>query len=112
MGVSRIYIPLSGLDSWRNLLADPDLHWKRRASAMELAVAWELAAATQRGLPAEVAEVLDLHDTTRGAELLFGFPEHRVDLPGGRRASQTDFWAVVKTNNGPASIAVEGKAGE
>ena len=94
------------------LLAEPDLHWKRGSSAMELAVSWELAARTNRGLPTEVAEVLDLHASTRGCELVFGAPEHRVALPGGQRASQTDLWAVVKAGDGWASVAVEGKAGE
>ena len=97
------------------LLAEPDLHWKRGASAMELAVSWELAARTNRGLPSEVAQVLDLHPSTRGAELVFAAPEHRVALPGGQRASQTsqtNLWAVVKGSDGWASVAVEGKAGE
>jgi len=110
--MKRIYTPSVGTNSWRMLLAEPELHWKRGASAMELAVSWELAARTNRGLPMEVAQVLDLHPSTRGAELVFGAPEHRVTLPGGQRASQTDLWAVVKANDGWASVAVEGKAGE
>jgi hypothetical protein len=110
--MKRIFTRSVGTSSWRALLADPQLHWKRGASAMELAVSWELAAETERGLPAEVARVLDLHPATRGAELVFGVPEHRVALAGGRRASQTDFWAVVKANDHLVSIAVEGKAGE
>jgi hypothetical protein len=79
---------------------------------MELAVSWELAVRTDRGLPPEVADVLDLHVATRGAVLLFAVPEHRVALPGGRRASQTDMWGVLRTAGGWASLAVEGKAGE
>lgn len=79
---------------------------------MELAVSWELAARTDRGLPSEVADVLDRHESTRDAVLLFAVPEHRVALPGGRRASQTDLWAVVKVAGGWASVAIEGKAGE
>ena len=63
-------------------------------------------------MPPEVADVLDLHEATRGARLIFGAPEHRVPLPGGRRASQTDLWAVATTPHGLVSIAVEGKAGE
>jgi hypothetical protein len=110
--MKRIFTPSVGTSSWRVLLADPDLHWKRGASAMELAVSWELAASTDRGLPTEVAQALDLHGATRGAELVFGVPEHRVALPGGRRASQTDLWAVVRANEQLVSVAVEGKAGE
>src|SRR3989442_246296 len=98
--MKRIYTPSVGTNSWRALLAEPELHWKRGASAMELAVSWELAARTARGLPSEIAGVLDLHPSTRGAELVFGVPEHRVALPGGSRASQTDLWVVVKTVDG------------
>jgi hypothetical protein len=94
------------------LLAEPTLHWKREASAMELAVSWELAAKTDSGLPQQVAEVLDRHASTAGAQLLFAIPEHRVALPGGSRPSQTDLWAVLKVSGGWASVAVEGKAGE
>ena len=110
--MKRIYTPSQGPNSWRALLAEPDLHWKRGASAMELALSWELAARTDSGLPDEVAKVLDLHPATAGANLLFAVPEHRVALPGGSRASQTDLWAVLKVSEGWASLAVEGKAGE
>jgi Domain of unknown function (DUF6946) len=58
--MTRIYLPSAGASSWRDLLADPELHWKRGASATELAVSSELAAATDRGLPPEVAEVLTM----------------------------------------------------
>jgi hypothetical protein len=110
--MKRLFVPTAGLGTWKTLLADPELHWKRGASAMELAVSWETAAKTPRGLPREVGQVLDSHPASAGAELLFAFPEHRVALPGGSRASQTDLWAVVKTTSGLISVAVEAKAGE
>lgn len=110
--MKRIYVPTSGVESWRAFLADPELHWKRGASAMELAVSWERAATSGRGLPAEVGRALDQHDATRGATLLFGAPEHKVPLPGGTRASQTDLWCVLRAGDGWASMAVEGKARE
>ena len=49
---------------------------------MELAVSWELAARTPRGLPDAVSRVLDMHPSTRDAQLLFGMPEHLVPLRG------------------------------
>lgn len=110
--MKRLYVPTIGPCSWRTLLADPQLHWKRGASAMELAISWELAATSASGLPQHVAAVLDQHPATADAELLFAVPEHRVPLPGGGRASQTDLWAVLKVRDGWASVAVEGKAGE
>jgi hypothetical protein len=110
--MNRLYVPSDGTCSWRMRLAEPSLHWKRGASALELAVSWEIAARTDRGLPVAVAEVLDAHEITRNAQLLFGVPEHRVSLPGGSRASQTDLWAVLKGAAGWISVAVEGKARE
>src|SRR5688500_16409156 len=94
--MKRLFVPTEGAASWRGLLADPVKHWKRGASALELAASWERAARTERGLPKEVAAVLDRHRSTRGGSLLFGIPEHQVPLPGGSRPSQTDLWAVLK----------------
>jgi hypothetical protein len=79
---------------------------------MELAASWERASRTERGLPEPVARVLDMHPATQGSQLLFGAPEHRVALPGGSRASQTDMWALLRTPTGLVSMAVEGKARE
>ena len=110
--MKRLYVPTTGPSSWRALLADPSLQWKREASAMELAISWEIAALTARGLPAEVSRVLDTCEWTRNARLLFAVPEHRVALPGGGRASQTDLWAVLGLDHGWASVSVEAKARE
>jgi hypothetical protein len=110
--MKRLYVESDGTCSWRARLAEPSLHWKRQASAMELAVSWELAARKPRGLPNAVERVLDTHPATRGARLLFGVPEHLVPLPGGSRASQTDLWAVLRADQGWISLAVEAKARE
>ena len=45
-------------------------------------------------------------------EMLIGLPEHKVALPGGARASQTDLWVLARTNDDLISIAVEGKVRE
>lgn len=110
--MTRTYVPAGGVESWRARLADPDKHWKRGASAMEAAVSWELAGRTPRGLPPEVARVLDQAAELKGAELLFAFPEHKVTLPGGNRSSQSDVWAVLKGPTGLVSLTVEAKAEE
>jgi hypothetical protein len=110
--MTRLYVPTQGAKSWKERLAQPDRHWRRRFSAMELAASWETAASSPRGLPESVAGVLDSHPSTCGATVVFGFPEHTVDLPGGSRASQTDLWAILKTDSGLVSMAVEGKARE
>ena len=45
-------------------------------------------------------------------KLLVGFPEYKVPLPGGIRASQSDIFLLAKGNNQLASITVEGKVSE
>src|SRR5687768_16820125 len=103
----RLLIPTKGVEDWRRLLADPDRHWRQGKSAYELAAAWESAARTERGLPEDVAAVLDQSDELRGAQLLIGIPEHQVSLEGGGHASQTDLWAMLQTaSHGFVSMAV------
>lgn len=70
-GMKRLYVESDGTASWQARLADPSLHWKRQASAMELAVSWELAAPRPRGLPDAVERVLDTHNTQPPAGLAF-----------------------------------------
>ena len=110
--MKRVLIPTYGASDWRRFLADPDNQWKRGASAMELAVSWEMAQTTHRGLPPEVADVLDSHSSLAGARLLAAFPEHKVALKGRGKPSQTDVWALLRADSGLISMAVEGKAGE
>ena len=108
----RIYVPSCGLESWRSRLADPETQWVRGKSAFETAVFWEYGARQARGIHPKLASLLDQHPELRNAELVASFPEHRVRLPGGARASQNDVWAVVRVDAGLLSLAVEGKAGE
>ena len=107
-----ILVPTAGIESWKARLADPDKHWKREASAFEAAVSWELASRTDRGLPGAVAKILDQEEELREAQVLFALPEHKVPLPGGSRASQTDVWALLRGPRGLISMAVEAKAEE
>ena len=107
--MSRIYIPTSGAHEWQWLVAGPGLQWKHGASAMALADAWEHAA----GWPTEVADALDTDDQLADLELLLALPEHKVPLPGGRAASQTDLFVLARRSGGDlVAIAVEGKAEE
>lgn len=104
----RIYVPTTGPHDWHWLLAKPGLHWKHGASAMALASAWEAAATW----PPEVAAALD-KGGFGGLELLLGFPEREVPLPGGRRPSQTDLFVLARRRqDGLVAIAVEGKVAE
>jgi hypothetical protein len=110
--MNRLFIPTLGPTDWRRLLADPQKHWERNRSALEMAVSWEAARKTARGLPAEVEAFLDGHQATRSAQLLMGIPEHQVEFVGGGHASQNDLWALLGTNTGVISMSVEAKAGE
>jgi hypothetical protein len=100
------------LSPTRRFLADPDIQWARGASALELAISWERAEKTERGLPIEIAEALDRDPTLRDARVLIALPEHKAALKGRGRASQTDVWVLLRTASGYASMAIEGKAGE
>ena len=110
--MKRIFIPSLGATSWRNLLADPDKHWKRERSAMELAVSWEHAQRSDRGLPPEVAKAIDSQVALEGARLLVALPEHKVPLKGRGNPSQNDVWALLRAGDSHISMTVEGKAGE
>lgn len=103
---NRILIPTSGPDDWQQFLAKPDLQWAIGYSARTLAYAWEAA----KGLPPEIA---DLTSAAFGpGELLFAVPEHKTALPGGRRESQSDVFALVRHQSGLATYTIEGKVDE
>jgi uncharacterized protein DUF6946 len=112
MAPRRIFTPSLGPSSWRAFLADSFAHWRRGKSAWELAIAWEAAARSRSGLPAEVTQALATSPTFRDVELIAAIPEHRVTLDDERRPSQNDLWLVLWTPRGYASVTVEAKAGE
>jgi hypothetical protein len=104
--MSRIYTPSTGPESWKRLLAKPDLHWEPGYSAKTLAQCWEAAP----GLPPEIARLFE--PTLGQAELLLALPEHKVPLPGGGADSQSDVFALVGTARGLVACAIEGKVDE
>ena len=110
--MTRIVTPTLGTSEWRAGLADPHLHWKRGHSAWELAVAWEASRKSATGIPASVSGVLATHPTFANARLLLGIVEHRVRLDTEKTPSQNDLWAVLGTDHGQVSVAIEAKAGE
>lgn len=110
--MKRLFIPTMGPSDWRRLLADSERHRVKGRSALELAVAWEAARRSVRGLPSPVANLFDSYPPLSGAALLLGIPEHQVSLKGGGHASQTDLWALLRGPVGLISMAVEAKAGE
>lgn len=101
--MNKIFVPTNQVEDWQRLLADPEKHWKRGYSAMAAALSWEAA----KGLPPEIALILGSN-----AELLLAIPEHKVPLPGGRRESQCDVFALVRIGETTCALAVEAKVNE
>lgn len=89
--------------AWQQFLAEPDKQWRTGYSAKTLANSWEAAG----GLPSEVANLFP-----DGSELLFAIPEHKVPLPGGRRESQNDVFALIRHGDATCAATIEGKVNE
>lgn len=106
--MKRIFVPTCDGSDWQPLLAKPKLHWKKGASAMTAAAAWEDA---KSELPQEIRSLLsdagrpELGDLT----LLAAFPEWQVALPGGQTTSNTDVMAFCRNHSGLCVVAVEAK---
>lgn len=104
--MSRILTPSSGPDDWKQFLAQPDLHWAMGYSARTLAHSWESAT----GLPPEIEA--QMSSAFGPGTLLFAIPEHKTPLPGGKRESQSDVFALVRHSSGLATYTIEGKVDE
>jgi len=109
--LKRIVIPTRSAEDWKQLLGNPDLHWKPGRSAMTLARSWEDA---HPEVPAEVSLALESAGdaSLTGLSLLLAIPEYKVKLPGGVRPSQTDVLALMRGDDGLVAVAVEGKVDE
>src|SRR4051812_19825378 len=101
--MNRVHISTRGIGNWQDRLANPDGQWKRRFSAFEAAVSWELASKAPSGIPGAIATLL--REAGYGEPtLILGVAEHKVTLPGGHAASQCDLWAIVTTSTGMLSL--------
>jgi hypothetical protein len=109
-GAGRFFRPIGDPEDWRQLLAKPDRHWKTGYSAKALAHCWQEA----EGFPFEVSQMFlgSGIEVFRHVEILLAFPEYKVPLPGGLRASQSDIFILAKGNGQFISIMVEGKVSE
>ena len=76
--MSGIYVPSSGVDSWRQFLASPEKQWRTGFSAKSLAYSWEEA----DGFPEEIQQALAEVEALNGIKPLLVIPEHKVPLPG------------------------------
>jgi hypothetical protein len=108
--MGKFFVPSKGAISWREFLADPEKQWKKGYSAYELANCWEAA----DKLPSCVETVFKQSQLPlfNDVDVLYGFPEYKVPLPGGGASSQNDLYVLAKANNELLTIMVEGKVSE
>ena len=106
--MTKIYVPSTGPDAWKRLLADPDKHWATGYSARSLAHCWEGV----DGFPPEITAALGQVPSLEGIRPLLILPEWKVPLPGGSTASQNDVWVLAEADAGLVSVAIEGKVDE
>ena len=106
--MTKILIPASSPNDWKQFLAEPEKQWKTGYSARSLAYCWHEAGE----IPPDVQAVLGQIASLKNLETIFAIPEHKVQLPGGSRASQNDVWVLAESPAGLVSIAVEGKVSE
>lgn len=104
--MGNFYIQTVNATTWKSQLAHPEKQWKQGYSAYELAHHWERA----NGFPPAVLTVLK--QQFEKIELLYGFPEYEVALPGGRTNSQNDLYILAKSEEHLIPIMIEGKVNE
>ena len=104
------FVPIISPEDWKTLLEQPDKQWKTGYSAKSLAYCWQQAS----DFPACVRKVFEDSGIPQfqSARLLMAFPEFKVPLPGGKRATQNDIFALASGNNQLISITVGGKKSE
>lgn len=103
---NRIYVPSKGADSWKEFLAQPDLHWKTGYSARTMAHCWEDA----NEFPKEIRNAF--YSANLQLEMLLAIPEYKVHLDTGNAPSQNDVFVLSRDSKGLAVIMIEGKVSE
>jgi hypothetical protein len=110
--MSNNCIPFKTPDEWKQLLADPEKHWKPGYSAWATAHSW-LAV---DGFPPEIEALFSTSalPVFQNVEMLLAIPEHKVLLPPrSGHPSQNDLFVLAKAADGNLmSIMVEGKVSE
>lgn len=108
--MKRIFVPTQNGTDWQRLLGKPKLHWKMGRSAMSAAACWE----ANPNLPQDIMRILEESNDPALAdlELLAAIPEWEVDLPGGKRPSQTDILAIARNGNNLVILGIEAKVDE
>jgi hypothetical protein len=111
--MNRYLVELRTLCDWQSRLGDPVLHWKRGASAMEVAIQWTMASVRPgSGLPKCVEQVLKTVPGGDHCSVKLAIPELQTELDGKGKPSQTDLWVLLNSAAGLLSLSVEAKADE
>lgn len=106
---NKIYIPTKDVDSWKELLANPEKQWETGFSAKAIAYCWE---SNKNNFPTEIDE--SLKNSGLNLDVLFAIPEYKVTLDNGKAPSQNDLFILSKNKdlNELVVIMVEGKVNE
>jgi HD superfamily phosphodiesterase len=101
---------VSGSD-WQRLLARPHVHWKKGASAMTTAAAWDAAGDRP---PLEVSTLLDSSNdkALQNLKLFAVIPERVGPHEDEETTSHTDVMVLCTNDSGLCVINVEGKVDE
>lgn len=94
-------------EEWKELTANPELHWKDGHSAKELAILWH---SNRNDFPIVVKK--ELKKAFNNIELLYAIPEYPVKLPGKGGSSKNDLFVLAKNKETLIPIMIEGKAEE
>ncbi len=109
--MKHIYVPTTGPEDWKRLLAEPEKQWRAGFSAKTLAQCWEQA----DGFPPEIEQLFRRSGVAafERMDLILALPEYQVPLPGGARPSQNDLFVLAKGGDDQlVAITVEGKVAE
>ena len=101
------------ITDWRGWVRpkEPVKHWKPGRSAMECARAWFTSPVPV--VPAEIRNLLDSHEKTRGLHLVSGRPERVTSLPGSTREGRNHDLALVGGGGTEmVTVCIEAKADE
>ena len=92
--MKRIFVPTKTGSDWQRLLAKPKLQWKKGASAMTTAAAWEDKDRVADASPPEIADVLDSRrdEGLVNLRLLGAIPKWEVSLEGAKRLRILMSW--------------------
>jgi len=73
--MTKFYVPTKGPETWKELLAEPDKHWKTGYSARALAYCWGKA----QDFPKSVTDVFKSSSFKlfHSVEFILGIPEHK-----------------------------------